>query len=261
MISAFVFIFGALIGSFLNVCVYRMPRDLSIIKPARSFCPRCEKQIPWYFNIPLISFLMLCGKCAFCKKTILFRYFLIELITACVFVYLWNLSAGNLPLFIMRAVFISMLTVIIATDFETKLIPDLITIPGAVLGLLFSLVPNGIFDQILWYDRLIQSALGLVCGYGVLLVTALIGNFLFKKESMGGGDLKLMAMMGAFIGWKYVLFVFMLSPFVALPFALWYRVAKKEEQIPFGPFLAFWGAAFFLYGNFLISFLDKIYGV
>ena len=161
----------------------------------------------------------------------------------------------------MRATFISMLIVIIATDFETKLIPDLITIPGMVLGVLFSLVPHGLFAQNLWYDRLAQSGLGLVCGFGVLFVTALIGNFLFKKDSMGGGDLKLMAMMGAFIGWKYIFFVFMLAPFIALPFALWYKATKKEEQIPFGPFLAFWGAAFCIYGDFLTQILDKIYGV
>lgn len=261
MIPILVFIYGAMLGSFLNVCIYRMPRDISVMKPARSFCPSCEKQIPWYLNIPLFSFLALGAKCKFCKAAISWRYFFIELATACIFVYLWNLSEGAWILFGIRAVFISMLIVIIATDFETKLIPDLITIPGAALGLVLSLVPNGLFPENLWYDRLAQSALGLVCGYGILFLTALLGNFLFKKESMGGGDLKLMAMMGAFIGWHKVLFVFMFAPFIALPFALWYRLTQKEEQIPFGPFLAFWGAAFFLYGAVLNNWIDKLYGV
>ena len=206
MITAAIFIYGAMIGSFLNVCIYRMPRDISVMKPARSFCPSCEKQIPWYLNIPLFSFLMLGAKCKFCKAAIVWRYFFIELITACMYVYLWKMSGELWVLFGIRAVFMSMLLVIIATDFETKLIPDLITFPGMVLGLLFSLVPDALFHQNLWYYRLAQSALGLICGYGSLLVTALLGNFLFKKDSMGGGDLKLMAMMGAFIGWKYVFF-------------------------------------------------------
>ncbi len=256
-----IFIYGAMIGSFLNVCIYRMPRDISIMKPARSFCPSCEKQIPWYLNIPLFSFLSLGAKCKFCKVAISWRYFFIELATACLFVYLWKLSGGNWALFGIRAVFISMLIVIVATDFETKLIPDLITFPGMVLGLLFSLVPYALFPQNLWYDRLAQSALGLVCGYGVLLAAALLGNFFFKKDSMGGGDLKLMGMLGAFIGWKNVFFVFMFAPFIALPFALWYRFSKNDEQVPFGPFLAFWGAAFFLYGEFLSGWVNKLYGI
>ena len=261
MTLALVFIYGSLIGSFLNVCIYRMPRDLSIHKPARSFCPECEKTIPWYCNVPLFSFIALRAKCKFCKAPIPYRYFWVELFTACLFVYLWQLSEGNWVSFGIRAVFLSMLTVIVATDFETKLIPDLITIPGMVLGLLFSLVPHSLFPQELWYYRLAQSALGLASGYTFLLVTALLGNFFFKKESMGGGDLKLMAMMGAFIGWQKILYVFMLSPFIALPFALWYRVSKKDEQAPFGPFLAFWGAAFFLYGDFLSVWMSKLYGV
>lgn len=259
-IYSLVAIYGSLIGSFLNVCIYRMPRDLSVYKPARSFCPSCEKTIPWYYNIPLISFIVLRAKCKFCKAAIPFRYFLIEFITACIFVYLWKMSDGAWILFGIRATFISMLIVIIATDFETKLIPDLITIPGVVIGLLLSLVPHCLFPENLWYDRLAQSALGLVCGFLSLFITALIGNFLFRKESMGGGDLKLMAMMGTFIGWQKVLYVFVLSPFIALPFALWYRFTKKDEQVPFGPFLAFWGAAFFLYGDFLSGWVSKLYG-
>jgi len=261
MINFFIFIYGAMIGSFLNVCIYRMPREMSVAKPARSFCPECQKQIPWYLNLPLISYLWLRGHCAFCKTKIPLRYFGVELATALMFVGLWHLSEGNLIPFAMRAVFMSMILVVIMTDFEMKFIPDLITFPGMALGLIFSLFPDGIFPQNLWYDRLAQSALGLVGGYAILFLTALLGNWLFKKESMGGGDLKLMGMMGAFIGLPKIFYVFMLAPFIALPFALWYRAVKKEEQIPFGPFLAFWGAAFFLYGEVLVRYLNKIYGV
>jgi leader peptidase (prepilin peptidase)/N-methyltransferase len=260
MSEVFIFIFGAMIGSFLNVCIYRMPLDLSIMKPARSFCPSCKQQIPWYLNIPLFSYLMLKGKCRFCSARIPLRYFWVELLTATAFLYLWFLSGGDPVLFGIRAIFVSMLIVIIATDFEHKFIPDLITFPGMIFGLVFSLVPGVLFHQDLWYHRLAQSALGLVGGYGILLVTALIGNWLFRKESMGGGDLKLMAMMGAFIGMQKVFYVFMLAPFIALPFAFWYKAVKKEEEFPFGPFLAFWGAAFFLYGDFFTDFLNRIYG-
>lgn len=256
-----IFVYGAMIGSFLNVCIYRMPRELSVAKPVRSFCPDCKKQIPWSLNIPLLSYLWLRGRCAFCKTKIPLRYFGVELATALMFVGLWKLSEGNWIQFGISAVFMSMLLVIIMTDFEMKFVPDLITLPGMVLGLLVSLVPGGIFEQTLWYHRLLQSALGLACGYGFLFVAALLGNWLFKKESMGGGDLKLMGMMGAFIGLPQIFYVFMLAPFIALPFALWYRAVKKEEQIPFGPFLAFWGAAFFLYGDVLMNFINQIYGV
>lgn len=261
MTFVFLFILGAMIGSFLNVCIYRMPREMSVAKPARSFCPECKKQIPWHHNIPLFSYLKLGGKCAFCKTKIPLRYFAVELITALMFVLLWKISGESFVLFGMRAVFMSMILVVIMTDFEMKFIPDLITLPGMALGLLFSLVPDAIFQQNLWYDRLANSALGLAGGYGFLFATALIGNWLFKKESMGGGDLKLMGMMGAFIGLPAIFYVFMLAPFIALPFALWYRAVKKEEQIPFGPFLAFWGAAFFLYGDVLTKYINQIYGV
>ncbi len=263
MIFALVFVYGAMIGSFLNVCIYRMPRDMSVAKPVRSFCPACQKQIPWYLNIPLISYLQLHAKCAFCKVKISPRYFWVELATACMFVWLWNLSAGNWIQFGISAVFMCMLLVVTMTDFEMKFVPDLITLPGMVLGLLLSLVPGGIFEQTLWYHRLAHSALGLVSGYGFLFLTALIGNWLFKKESMGGGDLKLMGMMGTFIGLPKIFYVFMMAPFIALPFALWYKYAKKSsesederEQVPFGPFLASWGAAFFFYGDVLRNFIN-----
>lgn len=261
MIEVLIFIFGAMIGSFLNVCIYRMPLEISIAKPARSFCPSCQKQIPWYLNIPLFSYLMLKGKCHFCQIQIPFRYFAVELITALAFMYLWSFSAGDVVLFGIRVIFISMLIVIVATDFEHKFIPDLITFPGMVFGLIFSLVPGALFSQHLWYDRLAHSALGLLGGYGVLFLTAVIGNWLFRKESMGGGDLKLMGMLGAFIGFQKVFYVFMLAPFIALPFAFWYKAVKKEEEFPFGPFLAFWGAAFFLYGDFLTRLMNQLYGV
>lgn len=254
-----IFIIGAVVGSFLNVCIYRMPQNLSIVLPG-SFCPHCKKPIAWYHNIPLVSYLWLGGKCFQCKKLIPFRYFLIELTNAFLWWFLWRQFGGSLD-FITAALFFSMLLVVVVTDFETGLIPDGITIPGMIAGLLFSVIGNAHFPQPLWYERLFSSFLGLLVGGGILLLTGWLGTLVFRKESMGGGDIKLLAMMGSFVGLMDVWFIFLLAPFSALPFALWQRLVKKEETIPFGPFLALGGALLFMHGEAILNVIANIYGV
>lgn len=257
--SWFVFIFGAVVGSFLNVCIFRMPRDLSIVRP-RSFCPECKKQIVWYENVPLISFLLLRGKCSHCRKEISPRYFFVELANALLWLFLWRRYGLSLE-FGIAAFFFSLLLVIIMTDFETGLIPDKITIPGMIAGLVFSAIGYDHFPQGLWYQRLLASALGLLAGGGMLLLTGWFGQLMFRKESMGGGDVKLLAMIGAFVGLKDAFFVFLLAPFPALPLALWQRLIKKEETIPYGPFLALLGAFLFIESETVFNLLTKIYGI
>ena len=139
----FVFFVGAIIGSFLNVCIYRMPLDLSIVAP-RSFCPHCKAKIPWYENIPLASYLLLRGKCFRCRKPISVRYFLVELVTAVIAWVLWQ-RYGLSAEFAAGAVFFAMLLVATMTDFETGLIPDQITIPGMLLGVALSVTGHGHF--------------------------------------------------------------------------------------------------------------------
>ncbi|MFA7255250.1 MAG: prepilin peptidase [Candidatus Omnitrophota bacterium] len=255
----FVFIVGAIVGSFLNVCIHRMPRDLSIVFP-RSFCPQCKGQIPWYHNIPLVSYLLLRGKCFRCRRPIAFRYFFVELTTALIALVLWQ-RYGLSAEFVAGAIFFAMIIVATMTDFETGLIPDEITITGMIAGLALSVTGHGHFPEALWYQKFLASAVGLLAGGGVLLLTGWLGKLVFRKDSMGGGDVKLLAMIGAFIGVTKVGLVFFLAPFPALPFALWQRFVKKEETIPFGPFLAFAGAFMFIEGDVVLKFLARTYGV
>lgn len=259
MMSWFVFVAGAIVGSFLNVCIYRMPRDLSIVLP-RSFCPHCKAKIPWYENLPLVSYLLLRGKCFCCRKPIAFRYFLVELISALIAWLLWQ-RYGLSAEFAASTIFFAMILVVTLTDFETGLIPDQITIAGMIAGLALSVTGHGHFSQAFWYQKLLASAAGLLAGGGILLLVGWLGKLVFRKDSMGGGDVKLLAMIGAFVGVTKVGFIFLLAPFPALPFALWQRFVKKEETIPFGPFLALTGALVFMQGDAVLNFLSKLYGV
>jgi leader peptidase (prepilin peptidase) / N-methyltransferase len=259
MISWFVFFVGAIVGSFLNVCIYRMPRDLSIVLP-RSFCPHCKAMIPWYENIPLASYLLLRGKCFRCRKPIAFRYFLVELTTAGIALWLWRRYGLSVE-FVTSAIFFAMIIVVTMTDFETGLIPDQITIAGMILGLGLSVAGHGHFMQPFWYQKLLDSVAGLLVGGGSLLLIGWLGQLIFRKDSMGGGDVKLLAMIGAFVGVTKVGLIFFLSPFPALPLALWQRFVKKEETIPFGPFLALTGAFIFMEGDAVLNFLSRTYGV
>ncbi len=254
-----VFIFGACIGSFLNVCIHRMPLDKSIAFPG-SHCPKCEKPIAAYDNIPVLSYFLLGGKCRACKVKISPRYFMIELINAAGWLLLWKMF-GLSPVFAAGVFLFSVLLAVTVTDLETGLIPDKLSFPGMLAGIIFSTVWPVLHGQTVWYHGTLQSVLGLLAGGGILYGVGMLGNAVFRKESMGGGDIKLLAMMGAFLGFKKVMLVFLISPFPALPFALFARWFRKEETIPFGPFLAAAGLAVFLYGDFLIDFFLKIYGV
>lgn len=255
----FVFAFGAIVGSFLNVCIHRMPRDLSIVMP-RSFCPHCKVKIPWYENIPVASYLLLRGRCFRCRRAISIRYFMVELVTASLALLLWR-QYGLSAEFVSSAIFFAMIIVATATDFETGLIPDAITLPGMAAGLALSVTGHGHFAQVLWYQKLLASLAGLLTGGGILLLTGWLGKLVFRKDSMGGGDVKLLAMIGSFIGVTKVGLVFLLAPLPALPFALWQRFVKKEETIPFGPFLALAGALVFAEGDAVMKLLTKLYGV
>lgn len=284
LFGAAVFMFGACIGSFLNVCIHRMPLEQSIVFPG-SHCPKCAKSIAFYDNIPILSWFLLGGKCRGCKAGISPRYFLIELINASVWLLLWKMF-GFTPFFAAGAVLFSILIAVTATDLETGLIPDKLSLPGLAAGIIFSAVWPVLHEQTVWYHGILRSALGVLAGGGLLYGIGKLGDlWLFSarrlgvvlrrnlywreklkkyrhvKDSMGGGDIKLLAMMGAFLGPEKALLVFLMAPFPALPFALFARGFKKELTIPFGPFLAIAGAVSFLYGNFLIDFFMNIYGV
>ena len=239
MIDPIVFIFGACIGSFLNVCIYRIPQSQSIVRPG-SVCPRCGKSIPWYENIPLLSYFFLRGKCSNCKATISIRYPLVELITGLVGLLLYR-KFGLSFQFFYYFVFLSALITVSFIDLRHRIIPDIISLPGMVLGVagsffIPSLGPGASFS-------------GLLLGGGILFLVAWGYYLVTKREGMGGGDIKLLALIGAFLGWQAIPLVLFLSALggavVGGGFML-FRGADRYTQIPFGPFLSL-GAALYLF--------------
>jgi len=246
LFSMFVFIFGACIGSFLNVCIYRFPEGISVVKPA-SHCPNCKAKIRWFENIPLISFLVLKAKCAHCGKPISVRYFLVELFCGLALVGFFHLFGLTAELLWFSCLFYS-LFIITWIDVKYMEIPDQVTLVGIVVGCLINFIFPGIMQLESHWLSLGKSVLGMLLGGGIIWVTALIGDFLMKKETMGGGDLKLMAMVGAFLGIQNTLLTFFLAPFLALPFALFQKYVRKNELVPFGPFLAL-AAIFSVFGG------------
>ncbi len=242
-----VFLYGLAIGSFLNVLIVRLP-DGKKFAFERSVCPQCSSQLKWYHNIPLLSFLFLRGKCAFCRKAISLRYPLVELLNAVVYLYFYH-QYGYSYAFGAFALLASALLVIFFIDYDHQIIPDSITLPGMIVGLLFSLTPDGV--------GIIGGIVGLLVGGGTLYFMAMLGDWLFKKESMGGGDIKMAAMLGAFLGWQKVILIFMSSALIGLivSIALLAISSKLRETrtIPFGPFLAIAAFVAVTYGDELIT--------
>lgn len=248
VIYIFVGLLGLAVGSFLNVLIYRLPRNKKIVFE-RSACPKCGKPIPFYHNIPLLSFIILGGKCRDCKARISLRYPLVEFLNAAAYIYFLYMD-GITAAWLAHAYLASSLIVIIFIDLEFQIIPDKITLPGMVLGLIASLFvsPPGI----------VNAAIGFVVGGGALLALAYLGEWLFKKEAMGGGDIKMAAMLGAFVGWQKVLLIFVGGAVIGMVVSIiWMLVSKKvrsERIIPFGPFLAMASFVVIAYGDPIIQF-------
>jgi len=220
-----------------------------MLKNSRSACPDCGIQLKWYHNIPLISYLFLLGKCAFCKKSISLRYPIVELSNAIFYLYFY-LTFGLTYNFIIFSILSSMLLVIIFIDYDHQIIPDSITLPGMVLGLGVSFLPEGM--------GIVNSFIGLLAGGGSLYLIALLGDWLFKKESMGGGDIKMAGMLGAFVGWQKVLLIFLASAVIGLVVSVVILFIsekfRQERVIPFGPFLAIAAFLAIIYGENIIDF-------
>jgi leader peptidase (prepilin peptidase) / N-methyltransferase len=221
---------GALIGSFLNVCIYRLPRGESIAWPG-SHCPSCGKAIEFYDNIPVLSYLWLAGRCRACRDPISIRYPLVEAVNIAGYLtILWMF--GPTWTTVLYAILFSALLVVTGTDLTHKIIPNVVTLPGIVLGLIggATVLPVG----------LINALLGVVIGGGILWALALASPYFFGKEGMGGGDIKLLAMIGAFLGWKPALLTIMIGSLTGSVIGISLialRFMKRDEYIPFGPFL------------------------
>lgn len=239
LLLSVIFVFGAIIGSFLNVCIYRIPAGLSIIRP-KSRCPQCSADIGWRQNIPILSWLFLRGRCAKCSAPIPVRYPLVETLTGllfCLFFYRFGIH----PVTPVVLFLVAVLVVISFIDIDHQIIPDVISLPGIGIGFLCSfLVP-----WVAWYE----SLTGVLLGAGSLLSIALVYEWITKKEGMGFGDVKLLAMLGAFLGWTSIfptIFIgSVLGSVVGIPLMI-LRRADSKLALPFGPFLSA-GALFYLF--------------
>ncbi len=265
--SVFMFMLGAIVGSFLNVCIVRMPHEKSVVRP-RSHCVHCKKQLLWYDNIPFISYILLGGRCRFCKEKISPRYFLVELVTAITFAIFYQYFGltALLPAYLTMVCGFIVATFV---DFEHRIIPDEISVGGMVAGVLFSaLVPelhgiNVSTDPMVLahLKSLGWSLVGLLVGGGSIYAMGLLGDFLFKKESMGGGDVKLMAMVGAFLGWKLAVLTFFLAPFFGAVYGIAEKIRTKNTAIAYGPFLVGGALTSLFRGEAIIRWILSGYGL
>lgn len=241
LIMVFSLLLGAIVGSFLNVVILRLPDEHSSIVFPASHCPKCKTTLSWFENIPIISYIFLRGRCGHCKTWISLQYPLVELLMAllsCAVFIKFGLGFVSVGYFI----FCAALLVIIWIDIHHQIIPDLISLPGIVFGFLFSLIN----PSVSWLDSLI----GIVIGGGVLYGIAVGYLLLRKQEGMGGGDIKLLAMIGAFLGWQSLLFVIFFSSFTGTLAGIGTMIKQGKggaSKIPFGPFLSIAALAFLFF--------------
>ena len=251
LIEILIFIFGICTGSFMNVCIYRLPASKSIIIPARSTCPNCGNIIKFYDNIPILSYLLLKGKCRHCDSPIAFRYLLVELIggffALCIY-FKFGITIEGFVYYVL----ISSLLVITFIDLDHQIIPDVITLPGIPIFFFASFGLTAVTYK--------DSLLGILAGGGSLLLIAVTYNLITKKEGMGGGDIKLLAMIGAALGWKGVLFTIFIASVIGtlVGIILMLRTRKGLKlAVPFGPFLSMAAIIYIFFGSSIINWYFK----
>ena len=250
ILPTFAFIFGACVGSFLNVCIYRIPAEKSIVFPA-SHCPKCKAPIKSYDNLPILSYIILGGKCRSCRVSYSFRYPAIELITG-LFALATFLRFGLTYAFPIYFLFIAALITITFIDIDHFIIPDVISFPMLGIGLILSVFS----DKLGLVVGIKSSALGAFAGAGVLLAIAGGYYLIKKKEGMGMGDVKLLAFLGAFLGVRSIFFILFTSSIIAALYGIPAALMKKEgreHMIPFGPFLCAAGILYLFYGEAIIA--------
>ncbi|MGQ0794223.1 MAG: prepilin peptidase [Deltaproteobacteria bacterium] len=258
------FVLGSVIGSFLNVCIWRLPRGESVAYPA-SHCPSCDAPIRFYDNVPVLSYLLLRGRCRACGVGISAQYPVVEALSGAMAALLvWNFGVGTDAAFYF--VFISALIVITFIDLEQMIIPNVISLPGILVGLAFgalrtdwggapALLASVRFDIVGFFIAaseipIFDSLLGAALGGGILLIIAIIYSAVRGREGLGMGDVKLLAMIGAFLGWKSIIFVTLISSLLGTVVGIGVMLYKKESMayaIPYGPFLAAAAAAYLFF--------------
>ncbi len=253
--TVIIFIFGLIVGSFLNVCIYRIPRDISIIRPSSS-CPTCKTPIKPWNNIPILSYLLLRGRCSNCGEKISGRYPLVELLNGIFYLMLFNQfgSGWHLPFLFVYA---SAMIVITFIDFDFQIIPDVITLPGIVIGLVgASFVIPDPFTDAAFPIGFKNSITGLFLGGGLFYLIAVL-----SRGGMGGGDIKMMAMVGAFMGWKAVLlttFLGSLTGSIAGIFLMLFKGKGRKTKIAFGPFLALGSLITLFFGMDIVTWYFNV---
>lgn len=243
-------LFGLLIGSFLNVCIIRLPADQSVVRPG-SRCPKCETSIRWWDNIPVFSWLILGGKCRSCKTRISVLYPAVELLVGLLFFgavlnYGLTIEAAR------AAIFGTLLLGIALTDGRTYLIPDEFTLGGLAIALVIALASG--------FQILLGALIGALVGFLVLWVVGAAGKWLLKEEAMGGGDIKMMAMVGAFLGWQGVLLTIFLGALAGTLIFLPLKLMRKNRLVPFGVFLSLGAAVTFVIGPAILDWYKRYLG-
>ena len=239
-------VLGAAVGSFMNVCVSRLPHGESLVRP-RSKCPACGGPIAWYDNIPLLSWILLRGKCRQCRERISIQYPAIELVTAAIWVGM-AMHYGPTWRSLQGSILFSLLLTISLIDASHYLIPDALSLGGLGAGLALALLPGP--------PSILTSLIGAALGFGVLLAVGVLGEWVFKKPAMGGGDIKMMAMVGAFLGPAGAMLTIFLGALagtiVFAPLSL-----KTKKEVPFGVFLGLGAAIAFLFGEALVDWYSN----
>ena len=251
--SFLIFLFGASLGSFANVCIYRLPKDKQIIS-GRSFCPGCKKKINWYDNLPLISYILLNAKCRNCDKSISVRYLIVELITGISFLLIF-LSFKNLYTIVFLSTLMLILIMIFFIDLENFIIPD--SLNFSIMGLAFikNFLPS--FNTSLVHD-INQSLIGGIIGYFSIWLIIFLYRTLKKIDGMGLGDAKLMAGIGLLFGWQSIPLVLFLSSILGLFFvapSLLKKQKTMKSEIPFGPFIIIAMLIYFVFGDFFYGLI------
>jgi leader peptidase (prepilin peptidase)/N-methyltransferase len=256
MFHLLAFILGTIVGSFLNVCIARIPNDESIVSPP-SHCPKCKALIPFYCNIPLLSYVFLRGRCRSCSERISPRYFMVELlmgVLAVALYYRFDLSYE----FFVGFLFVAAMIVISFIDLDVRIVPDVISLPGIVGGLLFSIIGYFLIGRDAdLVPSPVSSLIGILAGGGFLLATAWLYEKVTGVEGMGGGDIKLLAMIGAFLGWPSIPITLFIASLIGSAVGLTCMVltgAGRRLALPFAPFLCSGAVLFIFYGDPIIDF-------
>lgn len=271
LIQLWIFGLGLVVGSFLNVCIYRIPEGISIVCPA-SKCIYCSKRIVWYDNIPVLSYLFLRGKCRHCQSKISVQYPIVEAITGLVFLLLFHsvlmLSGDLICAYIFYIIFCCLLIVGSFIDMRFHIIPNEITYTGLVLALIAALLCTGFhnlnsslgyFDNSAnqWIASLLVSLKGILVSGGLIFLCGIFGKLVFKKDAMGFGDVKLMGVIGGFLGWKLAVATFFLAPFFGLLFGMYRLILKRGNVIPYGPFLSLAAFMCLLFKDYFVGIFDE----